>query len=87
VAYCYEARTGTLAWKERLGEEHASLVSAAGLVYFLNDQGVMNVVKLGAQFERVAQNEIHEKCFASPALSNGHIFLRGEKHLFCIGCK
>ncbi len=85
VAHCFEAQTGKLAWKERLGEQHASLVSAEGRVYFLNDKGMMNVVKVGPQFERVAQNEIGEKCFASPAISQGHIFLRGEKHLFCIG--
>lgn len=34
---------------------------------------------------RVAQNEIGEKCFASPAISNGQIFLRGDKSLYCIG--
>ncbi|HXP63117.1 MAG TPA: PQQ-binding-like beta-propeller repeat protein, partial [Dongiaceae bacterium] len=87
VAHCFEARTGRLAWKERLGEEHASLVSAEGAVYFLNDKGVMNVVKPGPQFERAAQNGIGEKCFASPAISHRQIFLRGERHLFCIGSK
>ena len=85
VAHCFKARTGELAWKERLGEEHPSLVSAEGLVYFLNDKGVMNVVKVGPQFELVARNEIGEKCFASPAISRGQIFLRGDQHLFCIG--
>lgn len=85
VAHCFRATTGELAWKERLGDEHASLVSAEGRVYFLNDKGVVNVVKVGPQFERVAQNDIGEKRFASPAISHGQIFLRGEKHLFCIG--
>jgi outer membrane protein assembly factor BamB len=85
VAHCFEAKTGKLVWKERLGEEHASLVSAEGRVYFLNDKGVMNVVQIRPQFECIAQNEIGEKCFASPAISHGQMFLRGEKHLFCIG--
>ena len=85
VAHCFEAGTGKLMWQERLGEHHASLVSANGLIYFLNDNGVMNVVRPGPQFVRVAQNEIGEKTFASPAISEGQIFLRGDKHLFCIG--
>jgi outer membrane protein assembly factor BamB len=85
VAHCFEAATGRIAWQERLGEHHASLVSADGLVYFLNDNGVMNVVKPGPAFVRIAQNDIAEKTFASPAISHGQIFLRGEKHLFCIG--
>jgi hypothetical protein len=42
------------------------------------------VVKAGPEFIRVAQNDISEKCFASPAISQGQIFLRGEHHLFCI---
>jgi hypothetical protein len=71
-------------WKERLGEQHASLVSAGRLVFFLNDKGVMNIVKPGPVFERVAQNALGEKCFASPAISEGQIFLRGENHLYCI---
>jgi outer membrane protein assembly factor BamB len=85
VAHCYAARDGNLAWAERLGEEHASLVSAEGRVYFLNDQGLMNVVQPGAEFVRLSQNDIGESCFASPAISQGQIFIRGDKHLFCIG--
>ncbi len=87
VAHCFEAATGKLFWKERLGEQHASAVSADGLVFFLNDKGVMNIVKPGPQFERVAQNEFGERCFASPAISRGEIFVRGEGHLYCIGRK
>ncbi len=87
VAHCFAAATGKLAWAERLGEQHASLVSAGGRVYFLNDEGVMNVVKPGPEFVRLARNEIGEKTFASPALSHGQIFLRGAKHLFCLGEK
>jgi len=85
TAHCFEAATGKLVWKKRLGEQHASLVSADGLVFFLNDKGVMNIVKPGPEFERIAQNELGEKCFASPAISNGRLFLRGENHLYCIG--
>ena len=84
VAHCFEAATGNLLWQERMGEHHASLVSADGLVYFLNDEGVTRVVKPGPQFQLVAQNELGEKCFASPAISAGQIFIRGDNHLFCI---
>jgi outer membrane protein assembly factor BamB len=85
VAFCFAAATGAIAWQERLGEHHASLVSANGLVYFLNDNGVMNIVRPGEKFDLVAKNELGERAFASPALSEGQIFIRGEKTLFCIG--
>jgi outer membrane protein assembly factor BamB len=85
VAHCLEARSGKLLWQERLGEHHASLVSANGLVYFLSDDGVTTVVKPGPEFHQIARNDIGEKCFASPAISAGQIFLRGDRSLFCIG--
>ncbi|MBI2946170.1 MAG: PQQ-binding-like beta-propeller repeat protein [Verrucomicrobia bacterium] len=82
---CFEAKTGKLFWQERMGEHHASLVSANGLVYFLSDDGVTRVVKPGPEYQVIAQNEMGEKCFASPAISQGQIFLRGARHLYCIG--
>ncbi|HOC54634.1 MAG TPA: PQQ-binding-like beta-propeller repeat protein [Verrucomicrobiota bacterium] len=84
VAHCFAAKTGDLLWTQRLGAQHASLVSAGGHVYFLNDKGVTTVVQPGPQFRRVAENSIGEKCFASPAISRRHLFLRGERRLFCI---
>lgn len=83
-ACCFEAATGRLVWQEKLGEHHASPVSAAGLVYFLSDDGVATVVRPGPVFDRVARNELGERCFASPALSSGRLFIRGDQHLFCL---
>jgi len=74
-------------WEQRFGRQHASLVSAGGVVYFLNDDGICNVVRANGKFESLAKNELGEKTYASPALSDGQIFLRGEKHLFCIAAK
>ncbi len=85
AAYCYEAATGRVLWKEPMGLHHASPVTAEGLIYFLNDDGVMHVVKAGPQYELVARNELGERTYASPAPSAGQIFLRGFKNLYCIG--
>jgi outer membrane protein assembly factor BamB len=85
VAHCFEVGTGKLFWQHRLGSHHASLVSASGLVYFLSDEGVTAVVRPAADYQEVARNPIGEPCFASPALSQGHVFLRGDRSLFCVG--
>jgi outer membrane protein assembly factor BamB len=85
VAFCYEAATGKVLWQEKLGRHHASPVLMGGLVFFINDNGTVNVIKPGPDFERIAKYELGEQCYASPAISNGQIFLRGFKHLFCIG--
>jgi outer membrane protein assembly factor BamB len=85
VAHCFRAKTGEIMWQQRLGSHHASLVSANGLVYFLSDEGVAVVVRPGVQYDQVSRNELGEPCFASPAVSQGHIHLRSDRNLFCIG--
>jgi outer membrane protein assembly factor BamB len=85
--YCIEAATGKILWKENLGKQYASSVLVNGLVYNPNDEGVITVIKPSPTFEAVSKNSIGEPMFASPAISNGRIYLRGTKHLFCIGTK
>jgi outer membrane protein assembly factor BamB len=82
---CYDAKTGAQVWKERLGDQfHASPVGAADRVYFATKEGSVKVVRASKEFELLADNPMGEMIVASPALSNGMIFVRGEKHLFCI---
>lgn len=86
IASCYEAETGERLWKQRIGRHYsASLISAGGLVYFLSDDGVMKVVRPGPEYELVAENHLGESCYASPAASDAHLFIRAEHHLYCIG--
>lgn len=85
TAFCYEAATGKVHWREKLGRHHASPVLINGLVYFINDDGQVNVIRPGTKFDRVAKYEMGEPCYASPAISDGQVFLRGFQHLFCIG--
>jgi outer membrane protein assembly factor BamB len=85
VAHCFDAKSGEIAWEERLREHHASLTSAEGRVYFLNDFGILRAVKPGSKYELVAESELGEKVFASPALSEGQMFVRGDKSLICLG--
>ncbi len=86
TANCFDTQTGERFWQERMGKHYsASLVIADGLVYFLADDGIMKLVRPGKELEVVGENELGEYCYASPAISNGQIFLRGEKNLYCIG--
>lgn len=86
TANCFDTATGDRLWQGRLGNKfNASLTTAAGLVYFLADDGTMKIVKPGNKLNVVAENKLGEVCSASPALSQGQLFIRGEQHLFCIG--
>jgi outer membrane protein assembly factor BamB len=85
---CLETATGKEIWRERLGGNYrASPVAGDGKIYFTSLEGVVTVVKAGAEFDVVARNDVGEALTASPAISAGQIFLRGEKHLFCVGGK
>lgn len=84
-AHAFDAQTGEIVWNERFGRQHASLVSWGGLVYFLNDAGECRVVKPADGFAVLATNSLGEGTYASPALSEGQIFIRTEKHLWCLG--
>jgi outer membrane protein assembly factor BamB len=83
--HCIEIATGNILWVEDMGRQYSSSVLANGLVYMPNDEGLITVIKPGPTFETIASNSIGERMNASPALSNGKIYLRGYKHLFCIG--
>jgi outer membrane protein assembly factor BamB len=95
LATCLEARSGKVQWSKKLSRHSsASLVAAGGLVYFLDDLGVTQVVKPGPEFEAVSENKLFEPaagdeqqdlCSASPAISQGQIFIRSDQFLYCIG--
>ena len=86
VAKCFQAATGAILWRERLGPKFsASPVWAEGKIYFLAENGKMTVVDDGPSFQIVTQNELGEKCCASPAISQGNLFIRTDKAVCCIG--
>jgi outer membrane protein assembly factor BamB len=85
--HCIEVATGRILWVEDHGQQYSSPVFADNLVYMPNDDGVITVIIPGPTFKYVAKNPIGERMYASPAISNGKIFLRGFQHLFCIGIK
>lgn len=85
IASCYDTGTGERLWFERLGPHYSgSPVSAQGLAYFTADNGTTKIVRAGRSFELVAECELGEACFSSPAISQNQLFVRTQKHLFCI---
>jgi outer membrane protein assembly factor BamB len=83
---CLEAKTGKVMWSQELGPHHRpSAVLAGGNVYWLSDEGTCYVVKAsGETFELVAENKLGEPCNATPAISEGEIFIRTDARLWCI---
>ncbi len=87
-AHCVDAKTGEEKWKERLpGDYKASPLAADGRIYFLNLAGKCTVVAAAAKFEKLAENQVDDETIASLAVSDGRIYVRGRKALFCVGPK
>lgn len=90
VAGCYELRTGNTVWQERLVGPSKELTSwssmllADGKLYVINQGGDTFVLKPSPKFELISANPLGEMTNASLAISNGDIFIRTHKALWCI---
>lgn len=87
TAQCLELETGEEVWKARLpgGNHWGSVVLAGGLLYSTNQDGTTHVFRpTPEKFELVASNELGESSNATPAVSDGEIFIRTDEHLYCI---
>jgi outer membrane protein assembly factor BamB len=86
---CYDANTG----KEVYGKQRidvaatgfsASPVAMDGKLFCPSEDGDVLVIKAGDQYELLAKNSLGEAIMASPAVSEGKMFIRSIKHLYCI---
>ena len=62
-----------------------SPVAFGGLIAMISEEGDTFMLKAGPKPEVVGTNSIDEPVYSSPAIANGRIYIRGEKHLFAIG--
>jgi outer membrane protein assembly factor BamB len=86
VVTCIDAKTGERVWQERLeGVFTASPVAAAGKIYLVSESGETIVLRPGRKADVIARNTLNGRLLASPAISNGRLFLRTDDTLIAIG--
>jgi len=89
VYTCFDAKTGAQLYQQRIGEQggavSASPVAADGKIYLAMEDGEVNVVKAGPEYSLLARNPIGEVLMATPAISEGVVYVRGMQHVFAIG--
>ena len=87
IAQCLDPKTGEEIWTQRLeGTYSASPVATAdGRIYLISEQGDTLIFEAARAFKEIATNPLEGQVQASPAVSQGQIFIRTEKNLYCIG--
>ena len=63
----------------------ASPVAYEGKILMTSEDGDTFMIKAGPKHEILGTNSVGEAVYASPAIADGRIFIRGEKNLYCIG--
>ncbi len=85
---CVDAATGKPHYVARriqgLGNTYSSPVAAGGHVYLTARSGTTVVIKEADELTVVATNTVDETIGATPAPVDDELFLRGDKHLFCL---
>jgi outer membrane protein assembly factor BamB len=93
VAECFELKTGKLVWEERLkgggssGVNWSSIMLADGNCYTITQGGDCFVFKASPKFELVSVNSLREPSNSSIVPSDGELFIRTHRALWCIGTK
>ncbi|HLO59808.1 MAG TPA: PQQ-binding-like beta-propeller repeat protein [Bacteroidales bacterium] len=83
---CYDAVTGEKYWEKDFGKNiYASPMIVENRVYVSDISGVMHIFAADKEFKPIAESKLGEFIAATPAFTNGRIYLRGEATLYCIG--
>ena len=85
----HDARTGTLAYQDRLGQPRregfsSSPVAVGNKLFFTNDDGETFVVEAGPTFKLLRTNRLNARVLASPALVDGTWYWRTDRELLAI---
>jgi hypothetical protein len=89
IAECVDLKSGTKLWEERLqgsssrNSSWSSMLIAGDKIYVPNQSGDVFVLRAGPKFEVLATNSVSEPTNASLAPSDGELFMRTDKSLWC----
>jgi outer membrane protein assembly factor BamB len=88
ILTCLDAKTGEVKYEGgRLpipATFTASPIAFEGKILLTSEDGDTFVIKAGPKHEILATNSVGEPVYASPAVADGKIFIRGEKNIYCV---
>lgn len=88
VVTCVDAETGDIKYEGGRPPVSArfmgSPVAFGGFIAMTSEEGETFMLRAGPKHEILRTNTVDEPVYSSPAIANGRIYIRGEKHLFAI---
>jgi outer membrane protein assembly factor BamB len=87
---CYDALTGEEIFSAKLGTSKsfiASPVASDGKIYIVDEEGTVYIVEDGNEFKLLAEIPMNDICLTAPAITDGMIIFRTQKHLIGVGKK
>ena len=86
---CLDVDSGEVKYRQRLlADKHRSTpVAVDGRLIVVDRKGTLFVVKAGPELEVLSKIQLKEETTASPAISNGRVFIRTYKALYAFGEK
>jgi outer membrane protein assembly factor BamB len=85
----FDAKTGSVLKTGRvagaIGGYSASPVAASGKIFLASEDGKVAVLRAGRDWDVITVNDLGEPCYATPALSQGNIYLRTDTALYRFG--
>jgi outer membrane protein assembly factor BamB len=86
IVTCLTAATGEVRYQERVGGNFfGSPVLADGRLYCVSAEGELVAVQAGDKFNVLGRYDLNETCRSTPAVALGCLFVRSERHLWCLG--
>lgn len=83
---CYRASTGKKMWQQRIGKAYySSLVCTGDKIYAISKKGDVTCFAAKDTFENLGESKLGELCHATPAISDGRMYLRTYTHLISLG--
>ena len=94
IVWCLDAKDGQVVYQERLDSQndtaafYASPVVAGGKIYAVSRKSGTFVLLANSEFQQIAQNRIASdptEFNGTPAISNGRLYIRSHRFLYCLG--
>ncbi|MGE3311881.1 MAG: PQQ-binding-like beta-propeller repeat protein [Limisphaerales bacterium] len=86
LVICREAGSGSKIWEHAFELEiQASPLVVGRRLYLFGQPGGVRVLTVGREFELLAEFEMEEDVFATPAVASGRFYLRSDRFLTCVG--